>query len=333
MIAGHLQQKKGYWYIVLNLYDADGRRKPKWIATHLPVQGNKRRAEELLFQARHQYADSKACSELLFADYMFQWLEEMKVKVSPATYHSYKYIVERSIYPYFQARHTTLTGLRPTDLQQYYDDLLERGVSGNTAIHHHANIHKALKDAVRLELVERNVADLVERPKKRQYIPNYYSADEANELLEKLRSHWLWLPVTLSLFYGLRRSEVLGLQWRSVDFPNGIIRIQHTRVYQEVNGRAVSVGHDTLRQKSSCRTLPMPESIRFILAAERKRQYGDEIPPPENYVCLNTDGKPIAPNYFSQSFKKFLRDHELREIRLHDLRHTCASLLIQTEHP
>lgn len=333
MVAGHLQQKKGYWYIVLNLYDESGKRKSKWIATHLPVQGNKRRAEELLFQARHQYTDSSAYGGLLFADYMLRWLETMKLKVSPTTYHSYKYIVERSICPYFQARHTTLTGLRPADLQQYYDDLLERGVSGNTAIHHHANIRKALKDAVKLELVERNVADLVERPKKGQYIPNYYSIDEANELLAKLQGHWLWLPVTLSLFYGLRRSEVLGLQWRSVDFPNEVIRIQHTRVYQEVNGRAVAVGHDTLKQKSSCRTLPMPESISSILATERKRQYGDELPPPQNYVCLNPCGKPIAPNYFSQSFKKFLRDHGQREIRLHDLRHTCASLLIQNRTP
>lgn len=72
MVAGHLQQKKGHWYIVLNLYDADGKRKPKWIATHLPVQGNKHRAEELLFQARYQYADSRESSGLLFADYMLQ---------------------------------------------------------------------------------------------------------------------------------------------------------------------------------------------------------------------------------------------------------------------
>ena len=64
---------------------------------------------------------------------------------------------------------------------------------------------------VRLDLVDRNVADIVERPKKTPYIPRYYSLEEANELLDKLWGHWLWLPVMLCLFYGLRRSEVLGL--------------------------------------------------------------------------------------------------------------------------
>ena len=204
MVAGHLQQKKGYWYIVLNLYDTEGKRKSKWIATHLPVQGNKRRAEEMLLQARQQYADSRESSGLLFADYMLQWLEKMKPKVSPTTYHGYKYNIERGICPYFRERGIMLAKLRPADLERYYTHLQTQGLSANTEIHYHANIHKALRDAVRLDLVDRNVAELVERPTKAEYVPSYYSVKEVNELLEKLRGHWLWLPVLLSLFY---RSE------------------------------------------------------------------------------------------------------------------------------
>ena len=143
--------------MVLNLHDQAGRRKTKWIATHLPVPGNRKRAEELLFQTRHQYADSKGESGLLFADYMLQWLGIMKAKVSPTTYTGYRNLVENSICPYFWERRITLAGLRASDVQRYYDDLLASGVSGNTILHHHANIHKALKDAVRLDLVDRNV--------------------------------------------------------------------------------------------------------------------------------------------------------------------------------
>ena len=84
--------------------------------------------------------------------------------------------------------------MRASDVQRYYDDLLASGVSGNTILHHHANIHKALKDAARLDLVDRNVADLVERPKKNTLFPRYYSLEEANELLDKLRGHWLCCP-------------------------------------------------------------------------------------------------------------------------------------------
>ena len=158
MVAGHLQQKKGYWYMVLNLYDEQGKRKSKWIATHLPVQGNKHRAEEVLLQTRQQYADSREGSGLLFADYMLQWLEKMKPKVSPTTYHGYKYNIERGICPYFRERGITLAKLRPADLERYYTHLQTQGLSANTVIHYHANIHKALRDAVRLDLVDRNVA-------------------------------------------------------------------------------------------------------------------------------------------------------------------------------
>ena len=77
----------------------------------------------------------------------------------------------------------------------------------------------------------------------------------------------------------------------------------------------------------------MPEEIAAILQEDRRNRYGEETPPPENYLCLNPEGEPIASNYLSQSFKQFLREHSLREIRLHDLRHTCASLLIQRRTP
>ena len=115
---------------------------------------------------------------------MLQWLGKMKPKVSPTTYRGYKYNIERGICPYFRQKNISLRNLRPIDLEQYYAYLQNQGLSANTAIHHHANIHKALKDAVRLDLVSRNVADLAERPVKVNYTPNHYSADEANELLQ-----------------------------------------------------------------------------------------------------------------------------------------------------
>ena len=79
--------------------------------------------------------------------------------------------------------------------------------------------------------------------------------------------------------------------------------------------------------------LTHPEEIAAILQEEKRNRYGEGTPPPENYLCLNPEGEPIASNYLNQSFKQFLRDHGLREIRLHDLRHTCASLLIQKRTP
>ncbi|MGM9607080.1 MAG: tyrosine-type recombinase/integrase [Oscillospiraceae bacterium] len=336
MIAGHLQQKKGYWYMVLNMYEETGKRKSKWIATHLPVQGNKRRAEEMLLRTRQQYSDLYDQSndgELLFADYMLQWLAKMKSKISPTTYHSYKCTIESGICPYFRERRIPLSKLCAADLEEYYEYLQKKGISPNTAIHHHANIHKALKDAVRLDLVARNVAEIAERPRKEKYLPAHYSAEEVNQLLDKLQGNWMYVPVALSVFYGLRRSEVLGLQWGNVDFESKTVSIQHTRIYEETDGKETAVGRDVLKRKSSYRTLPMPDSIWTLLYNLKSVHYGDDSAPVDAYVCLNREGKPIAPNYFTQCFKQFLRDHNLREIRLHDLRHTCASILIQNRVP
>lgn len=336
MVSGHLQQKKGYWYIVLNLHDVNGKRRIKWISTHLPVEGNRRKAEELLLEARQQYIDPyghNGARGLLFADYMLQWLSKMRSKVSPTTFRGYKYIVENGICPYFQGRQVLLSELRPADLEEYYAYLQSQGTSANTAIHHHANIHKALKDAVRLDLVSRNVAAIVERPRKEKFLPDYYSIEEVNLLLDRLKEHWMYVPVLLSVFYGLRRSEVLGLRWEDVDFTNSTIIIRRTRVYGNVEGKGNALERDILKRKSSYRTLPMTEPVQILLDDLMKDRYGEKEIPQSSYICLNKEGKPIAPNYFTQCFKKFLQNNGLREVPLHALRHTCASLLIQSRTP
>ena len=257
MIAGHLQIKNDNYYMVLNYTDANGKRRQPWIPTGLPAKGNKRRAEKLLLDTRKSFVppvvskeNEDISSDMLFADYMELWLEIIRSSVEKTTFSSYTQMVKGKIAPYFRNTGLTLDGIQAKHIQSFYLHELKT-VSPGTVIHYHANIHKALKDAVRLDLVDRNVADIVERPKKTPYILRYYSLEEANELLDKLWGHWLWLPVMLCLFYGLRRSEVLGIQWRSVDLSVGTIQIQHTRVYQEVNGRKVSVGRELRRRRTT----------------------------------------------------------------------------------
>ena len=177
------------------------------------------------------------------------------------------------------------------------------------------------------------MAEIAERPKKNKYLPAHYSADEVNQLLEKLNGHWMYVPVVLSVFYGLRRSEVLGLQWGSVDFENKTITIQHARIYGDSDGTNVVIERDILKRKSSYRTFPIPEPMWYLLRSLKTVRYGEDPVSNDAYVCLNREGKPVAPNYFTQCFKQFLRDNDLREIRLHDLRHTCASILIQNRIP
>ena len=115
MVAGHLQEKKGLFYIVLNFVDSDGKRKRKWIATGLPVKGNKRKAEAMLVAERQKYQPAEyqrtADANMLFADYMLYWLRQIKSSVDITTYAGYKTNVEKRIVPFFRGRKVTLGGV------------------------------------------------------------------------------------------------------------------------------------------------------------------------------------------------------------------------------
>ena len=205
MVAGHLQEKKGLFYIVLSYQDVDKKRKTKWIPTNLPVKGNKKRAEKLLMEARESFKPpierGAMHSDMPFCEFLEEWLKIVKGSVRPATLASYASMVKFPIRPYFEKKGITLGGLKPVHIQKFYTDQLER-VSPNSVIHYHAVIHKALKYAVKVELLNANPADRVELPKKEKFLSDYYDGDEINHLFELVEGADLELPVKLAAFYG-----------------------------------------------------------------------------------------------------------------------------------
>ena len=263
MIAGHLQAKKGNWYVVLSLKDENGKRKPKWLPTHLKEVGNKKKAEEMLQDYRRQYTAIETINGnskgLYFDEFMLMWLKGMKNKVSATTYSGYKQCICNSICPYFKEKRILLNEIKPKHVHDYYNHLLERAVSSNTVIHHHANIHQALQEAYMNDLISYSPTDKIQRPKKVDYLSHPYSPQESNILLEAAKGEKLELVIILSLFYGLRRSEVLGLRWSSIDFDNDTIFINHSITQVGVDGKYSVLSQDKLKNKSSFRTLPLIE--------------------------------------------------------------------------
>ena len=174
MVAGHLQEKNGYFYIVLSYKDDEGKRKSKWIPTKLPIKGNKKKAEKMLLDARNTFVPESdpVIDDMLFSDFMLNWLEIIRPTVALATYSAYSTTVKNIIVPYFTKRKITLSQLKPTDIQTFYSDQLKR-VTANSVIHYHANIHKALKYAVKVDLIPTNPADKVERPKVGRYVGSF----------------------------------------------------------------------------------------------------------------------------------------------------------------
>ena len=330
MVAGHLTEKKGYYYAVLNYKDYTGKRKSKWVSTGLPVKGNKRRAEKILADIKRDFVPDEPKrieANMLFSDYMESWLNIIKGSVAVPTYSSYSEIVNKNIIPYFRERKITLQGLTAKDIQAFYLHELQR-VSASTVIHYHANIHKALKYAVKIDLIEVNPADKVERPKRKQYVGSFYDADEINALFEAAKGTKLELPILFGAFYGLRRSEAVGLKWDAIDFEENTIVIRHTVTQCNVDGKKVIVASDTTKTKSSRRTLPLVPFVKERLLALKEEQAENRrlcgrsyIKEYLGYVCVNEIGDLIKPSYVTRSFSKLLQANGFRHIRFHDLRH------------
>ena len=337
MVAGHLREKGGHYYAVLNYTDYQGNRKSKWIATGLTVKGNKKRAEAILMDARRNFqeeAPPRMEAKTLFADFLEQWLEITKDSIAVPTYASYSTLSNSVIIPYFRKLGTTLEELAAKDIQQFYLEQRKR-VSGSTVIHYHAIIHKALKYAVKLDLIATNPADRVERPKKERYVASFYDADEVNALFQAARGTNLEIPILLGAFYGLRRSEVIGLKWDAIDFERNTIAVQHTVTSCNVDGKNMLVAADRTKTKSSMRTLPLVPFMKERLLQQKKVQAENRklcgrsyVKDYLGYVCVNEIGAILKPNYISTSFPKLLENNGLRHIRFHDLRHSCASLML-----
>ena len=338
MVAGHLTLKNGRYYAVLNYRNAGGQRKTKWISLGLPEKGNKRKAEAELARLRAEFEPPKEVgdlsSDMLFADYLLEWLEIAKGRLAVATYSSYAAMIKKPVGPYFRQRNLTLRELEARHLQMFYSEML-RKVKPNTVIHYHAIIHSALKYAVKTDMLVQNVADKVDRPKKNSFQPVFLSVEEMQKMFEALRGTKLELPVLVAAFYGFRRGEVLGLKWDAIDFERGTISVIRTVTTITLDGKQTEIEQQSAKTKSSLRTLPLIGSFREYFLQVKEAQelnkqvcgncYNHEY---DGFVFVDELGERMRANYLTSAFPKFLENHGLRRMRFHDLRHSCASLLL-----
>lgn len=329
MVAGHLQEKKGYFYMVLSYPDVTGKRKTKWLPTGLAVKGNKKKAEKLLMETRREFVPE--CrpieNDMQFSDFLLQWLEIAKSTIAVTTYASYAGMTKSIIVPYFKKREITLGSLKATDIQSFYMEQLKR-VKASSVIHYHAVIHRALKYAVKIELIDVSPADKVERPKADKFVGSFYDSTEMEKLFEAAKGTRLEIPIFLGAFYGLRRSEVLGLKWNAIDFQNNTITIKHTVTSCNIDGKHIQIAQDTTKTKSSMRTLPLVPVFKekLLTLKEQQKEYKRVCGRCYNkeyleYICVDEMGTLISPHYLTASFPKLLAKNNLRHIRFHDLRH------------
>lgn len=332
--TGSLRVKRGIYQIVIDYVDAKGQRRQKSESTGLTEKGNKRRAQAILDQRLQELErESETTLEArdqLFLSFMRSWLDEVvSHRVRANTLTQYNMVFDKYISAYKPFLGVTLHDLTPALLQSYYNSRLAAGLSPNTIRKHHANIHRCLAYAVRLDLMLYNPADRVELPKKKRYQgAQALTLAQLGDVLKAFEGDMLEAVVRIAVTYGLRRSEVCGLAWDAVDFEAGTLHVCRTAM---VNQGLVTYC-DSTKTASSNRVLPLTASIRGYLLKikadqeERRRLFGGAYID-SGLVCVKANGEPIHPNLVTHHFRLVLQKHDLPLVRFHDLRHSAVYAL------
>lgn len=336
-MTGNLQIKEGKYYAVLNTYDYTGKRKLKWISTGLAVRGNKRRAEQFLREKIGEYEAKQGLDKtnILFSEYIKVWLQKAAIKVDIVTYQGYEVTANTHIIPYFQKLAVRLTDVNHALLQEYFNHKHQAGridgkggLAPKTLRLHKNIIMQTLNEAIKCNFIDRNPCFSVVLPQLERYQYAFYTSEQLNQLFEALHDEPMLPLVKMTAFYGLRRSELLGLKWDSVNFETGTLTIRHT-----VSHGTRTVEKDKTKNQASFRSFPLTDETKGIIMAAKAKEtenhtlFGNTYIS-NDYIFKWPDGHPYAPAFITHKFSQLLKKYGLPHIRFHELRHSCASNLI-----
>ncbi|QIZ07625.1 site-specific integrase [Priestia megaterium] len=327
-------KKDGYsWYVAFDLGKdpITGKRKQK------RKRGfkTKKEAEKYLKQLN---AINKGTyfepSEITLSEYLDYWLENhAKPNTAKRTYENYQYMINLHLKPVLG--HINISKLQPSHLQEYYAQKLsngkidEGGLSAQSVKHHHRLIFKALKDAVKWQLIVRNVAEAVTPPKTRKVEMQTWDNEQVKVFLEVSKDSPYYQIFLTAINTGMRRGEVLGLRWQDIDFDNNMIYVRQS--LQEVKKEGLTFKEP---KSGKSRSISITPSLTKEFKKIYKLQLEHKLLLGQGYhdldlVFAQKNGKPIQPTEMARNYRKMVDKSGLPYIRFHDLRHTHATLLLQ----
>ena len=344
-MTGSIHAKKGKLYFVINTYH-NGKRRQKWIDSGLPERGGKNKARKMLRELLCKLEeDEKAKAEAArlqgepdhqyFWVVIDHWLEHIRTRVDEVTFQGYNTLVDVHIRPYFQEHPYRLCEIDTACLQTFFDQernhgnrRTRQGLSPKSLRHLRNILYQVIEQAVGQGILNRNPVRYVELPRmeRREYVT--FSPGEMSDFLEQIQDDMMYPVILCTYIYGLRRSEVLGLQWDAVDFDSDRITIRRTVVKV-----TETIAKDKTKTQSSRRSFPMTDEIRQLFhrlkdQQEYHRSLFGTMYTETNYVFTWQDGRPFTPDYVSKHFRYLLDQMGMKHVRFHDLRHSSASNLL-----
>lgn len=270
-------------------------------------------------------------SSLKLEEYLDRWLPDIRDTVRQRTWERYEQIVRVHIKP--ALGRVKFKDLTATHARGLYREKLEGGSSPRTVQYIHTTLRKALQDAVSDGLIPRNAADGIKAPKPKKKEINPLSPEQARAFLEAVRGDRLEALYVLAVHRGLRQGELLGLRWEDVDLEAGKLQVRRTlsltrqgHVFEPPKngkGRCIELTEDT----SGALKRHLTRQLEEIEAL------GDEYQD-QGLIFPGEKGQPMRPWTLTRKLQKIMECAGLPHIRFHDLRHTCATLLLSKDvHP
>lgn len=323
-----LRNGQTVWDAVIDLARRpDGTRNRKWFRGFPSAEAAQRKLAEVVLD--HDGGPS-APADTLREFLVGSWMPAIRARVRPSSHDSYRRLIEQHILP--SLGDVALAELTPEVLNAFYAELLlagrkdgTGGLSTRTVLYAHTLLRKALKDGVRWGRLPENVADRADPPRSRSPEFATWSASELEGFLGRVRSDRLYACWRLAAMTGLRRGEVLALRWEDVDLDGGRIAVRQT--LQAIAGD-LAFGPP---KSGRARAVLLDAETVEALKAHRKRQVQERLAAPSwetTLVFCSEEGEPIHPDRFSAAFRRVIKRARLPLIRLHDLRHTHATLAL-----
>lgn len=369
-ITHSVQDKDGIYQCVIK-YQINGKMKQFWATTGIRVErGNLRNANKVareivdLFESEiDKHCEPKQELNIIdfqnmmqlnttnfdpnvttkadwgFYDYMKYWLDNIiKHTVAKNTFKGYKRNVEIYLKEYFsmEEHKRTVKEVTADDLDDFYNFLrTEKHLKNSSIDHYQDNISSAFQSLLRKKLVKYNPADLVNPIKVETVEVSTYNKSEILNLFDILKGDPIELPAKFATYYGLRRSEILGIRIEALDLENNYFIINHVALQDDDKDAEERVYFlDKTKSKKGYRTLPIFPEIKKDIEnkihriEECKKFYGNTYNHEyDGYLFVHDNGDFILPNYFTKRFGKLIRRNDLKKITPHGLRHTNATLL------
>jgi integrase len=347
-MRGYTAKKGKTWYAVIyeGVDPATGKEKRSWHKAGTRKDDAERLVTDLV--KRRNDGEKVSSDKITFGAFLTdRWLPIQEAQLRRSTYDSYRRSIDLHVVP--AVGHLRLQHLEPDDLDLFYAHLLRKGrktrkpgqagLSPKTIRNIHLMLHKALADAHRKGLVVRNVASLADAPKlssRKRPEMRVWTASQLRRFLKAAKDRRHYPAFYLAAHTGMRRGEVLGLRWKDVDLGASRLSVRAT---------VISVGSDVegsdVKTSTGLRTIDLDAGTVELLRGWRQQQASDRLPSSEMverwgdlaFHKPGGKGEPIHPDVFSQAFERVVASTDLPAIRLHDLRHTHASLLLKAGVP